>query len=171
VHRNSMKRHLPAFVPALLLAWTTFSCSKTSTVNTDLSGWLGDYEYKEEPVEATQGIYKNMSWHLSIQQQNDTCRGILEILGDQTYIKALTTIDGDSNYVNIVFNKLLEGADENFSEGENLFTITKDKGNLITSWDGMEPRLEEFPPEECTCFTSKKKKKVKAKSKAKKKKR
>lgn len=151
-----MKRCLHAIVFTFLF----MSCSKTSNTK-DLSSWLGDYVYKEDPVEAVQGIYKTMIWQLSIQLQNDTCRGILEILGDRTYVKALTTIKGDSNHVDVIYNKLLDGADENFIEGETLFTMTKDNGNIITTWDRLEPRLEEYPLQDCVCFASQKKKKLK----------
>ena len=158
-----MKRHLLVLVPVIVCAWLSASCSKTSDTK-DLSNWIGDYVYKENPVEAVQGIYRNMVWQLSIQLQNDTCRGILELTGDRTYVKALTTISGDSNYVDVVFNKLLDGADENFIEGETLFSMTRDSGKIITTWDRLEPRLEEFPAEECVCFAySKKKKKSKKK--------
>lgn len=160
-----MKRHLHAVVPAILFVWLFVSCSKTSDTK-DLTNWIGDYVYKEDPVEAVQGIYRNMVWQLSIQLQNDTCRGVLELMGDRTYVKALTTINGDSNYVDVVFNKLLDGVDENLIEGETLFSMTRDNGKIITTWDRLEPRLEEFPAEECICFASSKKKK-KAKSKKK----
>ena len=161
-----MKRHLHTAVPVVLFPLLFIYCSKTSNTR-DLSAWIGDYVYKEDPIEAVQGIFKTMEWQLSIQLQNDTCRGILELMGDRTYIKALTTISGDSNYVDVVFNKLLDGSDENLVEGETLFSITKNNGKLITTWDRLEPRLEEFPPEECECFasSSKKKKKNKAKKK------
>jgi hypothetical protein len=157
-----MKRHLHAVVPAIVFAWLFTSCSKTSDTK-DLTNWIGDYVYKEDPVEAVQGIYRNMVWQLSIQLQNDTCRGILELMGDRTYVKALTTIQGDSNYVDVVFNKLLDGTDENLMEGETLFSMTRDSGRIVTTWDRLEPRLEEFPTEECVCFASKKKKKTKKK--------
>ena len=156
-----MKTSLHAVI---LFSWIFLSCSKTSNTK-DLSPWLGDYVYKEDPVEAVQGIYKTMVWQLSIQSQNDTCRGILEILGDRTYVKALTTISGDSNYVDVVFNKLLDGSDENFVEGETLFTLTKDTANIITTWDRLEPRLEAFSAQDCVCFATQKKKKAKVKKK------
>lgn len=151
-----MKKRLHVAVPAFFLVLMIVSCSKTSNTK-DLSVWVGDYVYKEEPIEATQGIFKNMVWQLSIQLQNDSCKGILEILGDRTYTKALTTITGDSNYIDVVFNKLLNGADENLIDGEILFSMARDHGKLITTWDLLEPRLEEFPPGDCICFISKKK--------------
>lgn len=161
-----MKRHLHTAVPVVLFPFIILSCSKNGN-SKDLRAWIGDYVYKEDPVEAVQGIYRTMVWQLSIQLQNDTCRGILELMGDRTYIKALTTISGDSNYVDVAFNKLLDGSDENFMEGETLFSITRNNGKLITTWDRLEPRLLDFPPEECECFASSSKKKKKTKTRKK----
>lgn len=159
-----MKRHLHAAVPVFFLALILISCSKTNDTR-DLSAWTGDYVYREEPIEATQGIFRNMQWNLSIQLQNDSCKGVLEILGDQTYMKALTTISGDSNYIDVVFNKLIDGSDENLIEGETLFSMTRDNGRITTTWDRLEPRLAEFPPDDCDCFVAKKKKKAVARKK------
>jgi len=115
--------------------------------------WAGKYEYEEEPVQAIAGYYMAMIWELSISKNNDSCQGILEVNGQQTYIKFLTDILGDTSSIAITYNKLIEGTDENFKKGDTLFILSKNGDKIITKWAIMEPRLLEKHPKECGCFT------------------
>ena len=93
-----------------------------------------------------------MIWELSINNKNDTCQGILEVNGQQTYIKLLTDISGDTNSIALTYNKLIEGSDENLKKGDTLFLLLKEGNKIKTKWMSLKPRLPENPPMECRCF-------------------
>jgi hypothetical protein len=117
-----------------------------------LDNWIGSYEYEEEPVKAIAGYYMAMQWTLSVTKQNKIYKGILEVNGQQTYIKLLTDIVGDKNSIAIVYNSLIDGSDENLKKGERLFTLSISKDKIETYWHSLESRLSEKPPKECNCF-------------------
>jgi hypothetical protein len=128
------------------------SCSGKNNLQNPCA-WGGKYEYEEEPVQAIAGYYMAMIWEISISKHNDSCKGILEVNGQQTFIKCLTDILGDTSSIAITYNKLIDGSDENFKKGDTLFMLSRDGDKIITKWFGMEPRLLEKHPKECNCFT------------------
>jgi len=153
-----MKRNLRLVGFFIFLLMTSFRCSTIHNPK-DCVPWIGDYLYKEKPEPTATGIYKIMEWELSITQERDTCWGLLEITGLQTYVKVLTTISGDSSKVDIIYNKYLDGS-EDFKEGDVLFSLAKDSSNILTTWNTLQPHLAEYPAETGVCFTQKKKSKV-----------
>lgn len=130
---------------------TIVSCSHSNNLK-NLNVWTGEYNYDEKPVKAIAGYSMVMSWRLSININADTCQGLLEIDGQQTYIKLLTTITGDTNAIAITYNSLIDGLDENLKKGDTLFMLSRNADKLKTKRFALEPRLLENPVKECDCF-------------------
>lgn len=124
---------------------------------TNLDNWTGSYDYEEEPIKANAGYYMVMEWTLSIYKNSDTYQGVLEVNGQQTYIKLLTDIVGDSNAIAITYNNLIDGSNQNLKKGDTLFILSRKVDKLNTTWFALEPRLLENPPKECNCFMQDKK--------------
>jgi hypothetical protein len=138
-------------IPVFVLAVTLNFCSgKTNSENPDK--WIGKYSYEEEPIKAIAGYYMVMEWELSITEKKDSCQGVLDVNGQQTYMKLLTAVSGDSNAVAISYNRLIDGLDYGLKKGDTLFILSKVAGKIITKWKALEPRLAEMPPRECNCF-------------------
>jgi hypothetical protein len=145
---------MPVFVCTILLC----SCSKTNTF-VHCSNWIGDYAFHEDPVPTATGINKIMEWELTVSQtqNSDTCFGTLEITGLTTYIKLLTTLSGDSSRVDVVYNKYLDGSHD-FKPGDVLFSLHKDSNQIVTTWNKLQPMLEDNPDAKGACFKLLKKK-------------
>jgi hypothetical protein len=139
---------IPVFLLCIFLIFE-FSCNKKKE---ELNTWIGHYLYEEEPVKAIAGYSMGMVWKLSINRNNDTCQGVLAIDGQQTYIRLLTDIKGDTNKIAIVYNSVIDGSSENMSKGDTLFMLSKNSGDFETSWLGLEPRLLEKTDKKCKCF-------------------
>jgi len=134
----------------LSLGLLFFSCHHSQPVNLD--SWIGNYEYEEEPVKANAGYAMVMEWSLSIEKQNDTCNGIVEINGQQTYIKLQAAISGDTNTIAVTYKNTIEGGNENFRNGDTLFLLSKKGDALVTKWKLLEPGLSPAHEKECNCF-------------------
>jgi len=135
----------------LFMALGSASCSNKNNLQNPCA-WGGKYEYEEEPVQANAGYYMAMIWELSISKSNDSCQGILEVNGQQTYIKLLTDILGDTSSIAVTYNKLIDGSDENLKKGDTLFILSKEGNKITTNWFALEPRLLEKHPKKCNCF-------------------
>lgn len=123
-------------------------CSSSKNLDT----WIGKYNYVEEPVKSNAGYNMVMGWELSINKQENTYTGTLEIDGQQTFINLLTDISGDTNTISVIYNKLIDGSDENLKKGDTLFILSKQSGKLITKWRHLGPRLPEIFTDVCNCF-------------------
>jgi len=134
----------------LSLGWLFFSCNHDQPVSLD--SWIGNYTYEEEPVKANAGYAMVMEWSLLINKQNDTCSGIVEINGQQTYMKLRAAISGDTNTIAITYKNTIEGGNENLHYGDTLFLLSKKGDALITKWKLLEPRLSPAHEKECDCF-------------------
>ena len=134
-----------------MLVLTILSCSNSNNLK-GLDGWLGEYSYEEEPVKAIAGYSMAMDWKLSINKDGDTCQGILEVNGQQTYIKLLTTVTGDTSSITITYNSLIDGTGENLRRGDTLFMLSRHADILKTKWVALGPRLLKSPNKECDCF-------------------
>ena len=146
-----MQKILINFLAYSILGLTIAACSHNGS-SKNLDGWTGKYSYEEEPIKAIAGYYMAMGWTLSINKKNDTCQGVLEVIGQQTYIKLLADISGDENFIALTYNKLIDGSDENLKRGDTLFFLLKNDGKMKTKWMSLEPRLTDNPPKECNCF-------------------
>jgi sulfur carrier protein ThiS len=94
-----------------------------------------------------------MEWSLSVNKKAKTYQGILEVNGQQTFIKLLTDITGNSDSIAVLYNSKIDGSDENLKYGDTLFVLSKSPNNKFkTRWCKLEPRLLENPPKECNCF-------------------
>ena len=134
----------------LSLGLLFFSCHHSQPANLD--SWIGNYEYEEEPIKANAGYAMAMEWSLSIEKQNDSCNGIVEINGQQTYIKVLAGISGDSNSIAVTYESFIDGNIEQFRKHDTLFVLSKKAGKLTTQWKRFEPRLSLDHANECSCF-------------------
>ncbi len=111
--------------------------------------WVGKYHYDEEPVKALAGYSMVMTWDLSINNKDE---GVLEVNGQQTYIKAAIRVEGSKDSVSIIFDKMLDGVSESYKKGTVFFTL-KRKGKLLTTyWAAIGERLPEKSPKSCKCF-------------------
>lgn len=151
-----MKRYLLIIV-SLIAVGVICACSKTNTF-IHCHDWVGEYSFHEEPVPTSTGINKIMQWELSVEKQNDTCFGVLEITGLTTYIKLLTTLSGDSSRVDVVYHQYLEGS-EDYQPGDVLFSLSRDTNQIITHWNRLQPLLAEEHEVSGSCFKQLKKKK------------
>jgi hypothetical protein len=134
------------------LFFVAMSCShKQKHINLD--SWDGNYGYSEKPIKATAGYSMIMDWSLSIRTKEKNNEGILEVGGQQTYIKSKIKVTGDTNMIAILFDSLVDGRDQERQKGDTLFLLSKNAGSLITKWFSMESILPENSPRECICFT------------------
>jgi len=126
-------------------------CSYNETQE-NLDTWVGNYSYEEEPVKSIAGYPMVMVWKFSITKESDSINGILEINGQQTYIKVLTGITGDSNKIAVTYNSVIDGFNKGLEKGDTLFTLSKNGNELSTSWFTLQSQLLERSAKECTCF-------------------
>lgn len=148
---SSMQKTLLKLLASAIFGLTLISCSNKGQSN-NIDVWTGGYNYDEVPIKAIAGYSMVMGWTLSININGDTCQGLLEINGQQTYIKLLTNITGDTNAIAITYNNLIDGSDENLKKGDTLFMLSRSADKLKTKWFALEPRLLENPVKECNCF-------------------
>lgn len=137
------------FLLILILAFSTCSSNDQSK---NFDSWIGNYNFEEEPIKAIAGYNMAMVWVLSIKKESDTWQGVLEVNGQQTYIKLLTDISGNTNSIAITFDSLIEGSGEHLKKGDTLFTLSRKTDKLITEWSALEPRLSEKHLNQCNCF-------------------
>ncbi len=137
------------------LMLVVIGCADTNN-SKNLVSWTGEYGYGEEPVKAIAGYSMVMIWDLTINSNGDSCQGVLEVNGQQTYIKLLTNITGDSNTVAITYDRLIDGSDENLKKSDTLVELSRNGGALKTKWFALKPRLLENPEKECNCFSKEK---------------
>ena len=144
---------LVSFLFSLIISGLLVSCS-THGKEVNLDTWIGKYKYDETPIKSSAGYSMVMTWDLLIEKNNKSYTGVLEVNGQQTFLKLLTNVIGDSTHLAIVYDKLIDGSNENLKTGDTLFTITTTGKELKTRWFLLEPRLAEYPPRECVCFES-----------------
>lgn len=146
-----MQNILIKLIGYYILCLTVVQCSCQPNSN-NLDTWLGNYNFEENPVKATAGYFMVMNWNLLISKKEMNYKGTLEINGQQTYIKLLTDIKGDSGTIAIIYNSTVDGLKENWNVGDTLFVLSKNTVGIKTKWFGLEPRLIENPLQECKCF-------------------
>lgn len=135
----------------IVLIFVVF-CSCHVNNNKNLNSWSGRYSFEEEPIKAIADYYMVMQWSLSISKKTETYQGTLEVNGQQTFIKLLTDINGNSDSIAVLYNSRIDGTDENLKQGDTLFVLSKRSNKFKTRWYKLEPRLLENPPKECDCF-------------------
>jgi hypothetical protein len=135
----------------LFLSITIIACSIKEQSN-NLDTWKGKYFYEEEPIHAIAGYYMAMEWQLQIKDTSGKYIGNLEINGQQTYSKLQGNIVGNAKTISFIYDKTIEGSNENLKRGDTVFQLVKEGTNLITQWKELEPRLKENPPKQCNCF-------------------
>ena len=147
---------LKTIIKLLLLSilGLTFAACSSNGHSKNLDTWTGNYDFEEEPIKAIADYNMAMVWTLSIDKKKDTYRGVLEVNGQQTYVKLLTDVSGDTNSIAIIYDSLIDGSDENLKRGDTLFILSKAAGKIVTNWSALEPRLSEMPSKICNCFTS-----------------
>ena len=134
------------------LGLTLASCSNNEH-SKNLDTWTGNYNFEEEPIKAIADYNMAMVWTLSINKKKDTYQGVLEVNGQQTYVKLLTDVSGDTNSIAITYDSLMEGSDENLKRGDTLFILSRTADKIVTNWSALEPRLSEMHSKKCNCFT------------------
>ncbi|MFN8295007.1 MAG: DUF5991 domain-containing protein [Chitinophagales bacterium] len=139
--------------PSIILTFAFIVLFLNNCTNTKkLDGWIGKYKYEEENIKANAGYNMVMDWELAIEKHENVFNGILEVNGQQTFIKLLTNISGDTNEISVIYEKLIDGSNVNLKKGDTLFILSKQSDKLVTKWRHLEPRLPEISPRECNCF-------------------
>jgi hypothetical protein len=57
--------------------------------------------------------------------KQDACYGIMEVRGQQTFMKAFTDITGDANTISIIYSHTIEGSGKNLKKGDTLFVCLR----------------------------------------------
>lgn len=130
------------------------SCSSNNK-SESLNKWVGDYIYEEQPIKANAGYYMTMTWTLSIIKKDGAGQGILEVNGQQTYIKLLADVSPSKNSISFLYNSCIEGSDETLKKGDTLLILSLTSEKLETNWKVLKPRLTETNAKDCICFTLK----------------
>ena len=137
-----------------ILGLISASCSSNNK-SKSLNKWVGEYVYEEPPIKANAGYYMTMTWTLSITKKDGAGQGILEVNGQQTYIKLLADVSPDKNSIAILYNSRIEGSDEMLKKGDTLLVLLLSSEKLETNWKALQPRLTEINAKDCVCFASK----------------
>ena len=146
-----MKKNLLITSCILILCGLITNCSIKK--NAELNKWIGVYRYEETPVESNAGYSMVMDWLLIITDTINSTHGVLEVNGQQTFIKLEIDIKGTSDSIAIVHKKFIDGSVEKLKAGDTLFMLTNKNGNIFTRWQLMEPRLTDLQTKDCNCFT------------------
>jgi hypothetical protein len=93
-----------------------------------------------------------MDWSLIITDTINATHGILEVNGQQTFIKLDTDIKGNSDSIAVIYRRHIDGSDENLKSGDTLFTLKNSHGKIITTWQLIGPRLTNLQTKRCECF-------------------
>ena len=139
----------------ILIAFTLLmSCSSSK----NLDNWIGEYKYNEKSTEALAGYNMIMMWNLNIYKENNDYYAKIEINGQQTFMVIKAKIDGDDDQIRLCFDKEVDGFGfDEFKDGDVLFQLKKDKGNLVTNWNKLTPLLSENFKNSSLCFELKNK--------------
>jgi hypothetical protein len=135
-----------------IFIFSTLFTSCSIKKNADLSKWIGVYRYEEMPVETNAGYSMVMDWSLMITDTINLTHGVLEVNGQQTFIKLEIDVKGTSDSIAIIHKKFIAGSGEKLKAGDTLFMLTNNNGNIFTRWKLMEPRLNDLQTKECKCF-------------------
>lgn len=140
---------------AFSLIWFSIASCSTHYQLNNLDAWVGDYRYDETPIRAIAGYAMVMTWDFSISKHNDSCTGVLEVNGQQTFMKLKTTLEGDTSNLAVIYDGLIDGMEGiagQLKNGDTLLTLTKTAQGLKTTWFSLEPRLPANSPKVCNCF-------------------
>lgn len=148
---SEVRQHYKKLLAFLILSLIFHACSINGKAK-NLDNWIGKYEYGEEPIKAVAGYYMILGWELSIYKTKNEYQGVLDVNGQQTFMKLLSDIVGDTNSVAIIYNSLIDGSVNPIKKGDTLFTLSKRAGGIETNWFAFEPILAENPPKKCNCF-------------------
>jgi len=146
-----MQKVILNLLASSFVSLTISGCSNSHNSN-NLDNWVGNYHYEETPVEANAGYAMVMDWNLTISKQHDSCTGILEVNGQQTFMRLKIDLEGDTSNIAVIYDGLIDGSDAQLKNGDTLFTLTKTAHGFKTTWISLEPRLLNNPPRVCTCF-------------------
>ena len=136
-----------AIISAILIT----ACSAGGTTN-DQKSWVGDYTFEEVPVKSVAGYDMLMQWHATIKEEADSLTGIVEINGQQTYMKLLSGVSQKNDILTLTYKELLDGNNEGLSAGDSLFQFIRRDSTIRTRWLKMQPRLRDNQNAECNCF-------------------
>jgi hypothetical protein len=136
-------------VKYIILIVLTISCTSSEK----LDNWLGIYQYNEKSIEALAGYNMVMTWTLNIKQENDNYVALIEVNGQQTNMVIQALISGDSNKINLSFDKGIEGVGyQDLKKGDNLLELKFDSKKIKTKWIKLTPILEENFKNDTICF-------------------
>ncbi len=138
-----------------LIILTFISFSYANCQNTD--NWLGNYKFEEQPVSNLDGtLYLVMIWDLNIFKAENNYYAQIEINGEQTMMTLKAKVKCSKENAVFYFDKGISGFGYDYlKKGDNLFEIKMVKGQMITHWNILEPRLAEKYKNDIVCFVKK----------------
>lgn len=108
--------------------------------------------FSEEPIEHYNGVFLPMTWNLTIPK--NSCEGILEILGFQTWVRMKVRIYENELERTVKFDSIIEGElFDSLHTGEILFSLIETEKGLLTVWNVLTPRLQMDFELEGVCFS------------------
>jgi hypothetical protein len=130
------------FKVAIVMFLVVAILSGCSSPNSDLSGWIGNYEYSasfspDTPIGTT--LYE--AYYVSIYQDNDVYLADIIANGWMLGINARAQVRGDKNSIELIFMEYPETSMELFKEGDVIISLTNDGNNITTKWIGIAPEL------------------------------
>jgi len=139
----------------LLTILTIIRISYANCQNTD--NWLGNYNFEEQPVSNLSGtVYSVMIWDLNIIKAENNYYAQIEINGEQTMMTLKAKVKCSKDKAVFYFDRGISGFGYDYlKKDDNLFELKAIKGQLITHWNALEPRLAEKYKNDIVCFVKK----------------
>jgi hypothetical protein len=136
---QNLKRLYKAGVFMFLVVAILVGCSST---NSDVSGWIGNYEYSASFPPATPiGTTLYEAYYISIYRENNVYLADIIANGWMLGINARAQVCGDEKSIELIFMEYPETSMELFKEGDVIITLTNDGNNITTKWIGIAPEL------------------------------
>lgn len=116
--------------------------------SSSLESWVGGYTFSEfvPPDE-------NKLYTVSIYKENGNYYANISIDGFQTIERLRAKVNGDANYINLVFDKYLpDNLFGSYNVGDGLVTFKKTNTDINTYWGKITP-IDEINKERGICFS------------------
>jgi len=129
---------------AIILCLTLTGCiHHPETPSGYIHSWLGEYmfyEFEQPPI----GSPVFMEYTIIIYEESGIYFANLIIDGFQTMSRVKAFVEGCSESIDLIFAYYLEdNLHERFNAGDILLTLFREDGEVMTSWEGLQPVIIE----------------------------
>lgn len=114
----------------------------TTTGNTALAAWVGEYEFEE----STSGSPPmGMAYEIEIYEEEGRYFAEIEKMGQTTMASAKAEVDGDENEISLLFKEYLPDhvIGLKCDKGDVVLRFVRQNEELYTYWEKMQPLLYE----------------------------